>query len=90
MNKIFRSSKFLCMILKETTIILYQIIKAKDPCKNCIVSPCCTEECNEKLDLDYLLKGHDLTHHKKIAWFTAIYFPFALAWILYQFIKTFF
>lgn len=75
-------------IMVQSFYIMYQIAIAKDPCKKCLVRPCCSEWCSERKIYVRLMLGYDSMIFAK----TISYFSFSsLAFSLITFIKiTFF
>jgi hypothetical protein len=76
MKKIFESVKLFFVIMKEVTLHIIATLLAKDPCKKCLVSACCSNKCEEKVILENLImRGDTLRSRKLFALFFAIYVP---------------
>jgi hypothetical protein len=85
MKKIWEEFIFLQTILKELAVSIVTIILAKNPCKKCLVKPCCSKYCEERVVFEnFILRGDSLKNRKLFAWTFAIYIPLAILNLLFS------
>jgi hypothetical protein len=59
------------IILIDSLYIMYKIAIARNPCKKCIVRPCCSEMCSKKEYYIRLMLGYDsMIFAKSVAYFS--------------------
>jgi len=57
-------------MFKESFYIMYLICIARDPCKKCLVRPCCSKLCSKKDFYIRLMLGfHSMVFAKTVAYF---------------------
>ena len=67
-KKIFRIAKNILVVLQEIALLIVATLIAKDPCKKCLLRPCCTQKCEERIILENLiLRGDSLVYRKFIS-----------------------
>jgi len=76
------------MIVKEVTLNIIATLLAKDPCKKCLVSACCSDICEERVLLENLImRGDTLRSRKLFAFFIAVYVPVVFVILVWQVIE---
>jgi hypothetical protein len=70
LNKIVYDIEDFLNILIESFYTMYQIAIARNPCKKCLVRPCCRKICSKKEYYIRLMLGHDsMIFGKCVAYF---------------------
>ena len=73
--------------IKLLKLIYYGMVLT-DPCKKCILRPCCSEVCQEKYTYGDTFSGMGVVYIRSLSWMAAIdviiIFPWALFTIIFK------